>query len=114
MKKTAFMLAFSVAILLLVLTVFLGVGIKNTTNLTALAEGEIVLEEGGDLADLNVTKVGGEELTLWGDAEYAITSKRGAGETLIAVYATYTTGRLSGARLCFMKMLPPATTSFMA
>ena len=99
MKKTAFMLAFSVAILLLVLTVFLGVGIKNTTNLTALAEGEIVLEEGGDLADLNVTKVGGEELTLWGDAEYTITSKRGAGETLIAVYATYTTGRLSGSKV---------------
>ena len=93
------MLAFSVAILLLVLTVFLGVGIKNTTNLTALAEGEIVLEEGGDLADLNVTKVGGEELTLWGDAEYTITSKRGAGETLIAVYATYTTGRLSGSKV---------------
>ena len=98
-KRVTLTLSFSIAVLLLVLAVVLGVGVKNPTSLTALAEGEIVLAEGGDFSYLNVAKVGTQEIIPWGDAEYTITSKKGDGETLIAVYATYTTGKLAGSKV---------------
>ena len=75
-KRVTLTLSFSIAVLLLVLAVVLGVGIKNPTSLTALAEGEIVLEEGGDFSYLNVAKVGSQEIIPWGDAEYTITSQK--------------------------------------
>ncbi len=99
-SKKALTLVLVLTALFLVLTVLLCVGTNGYNSVVAFAEEEATsFTYDYDESEFVVAHVSDEELTLWGDAEFEISSKRGAGETLIAVYATYTSGKLSGAKL---------------
>ncbi|MBR2480887.1 MAG: hypothetical protein IKB56_06255, partial [Clostridia bacterium] len=99
-SKKALTLVLVLTALFLVLTVLLCVGTNGYNSVVAFAEEEATsFTYDYDESDFVVARVSDEELTLWGDAEFEISSKRGEGETLIAVYATYTSGKLNGAKL---------------
>ena len=99
-KKVTLTLTFGIAILLLITSIVLGIGMGKKTPV-AHAEEEILttISYDYDETELVVTRVGEEPLTLWGDAEFEIIPAITNNDSLAAVYATYTSGKLNGEKI---------------
>ena len=79
-SKKALTLVLVLTALFLVLTVLLCVGTNGYNSVVAFAEEEATsFTYDYDESEFVVAHVSDEELTLWGDAEFEISSKRGEG-----------------------------------